>query len=134
MAQGVDAELFMMLHESAFVLGDFDGHPDTRFGHRIAAVVKGLLHGDARALPTAPRGGKKPVGIAMPFPKVTQPFDHGRGDGNLARLAAFGVIDPQNAAFAIDVFGADMQCFAHAQPAVIDEGEVGAVSAIAESP
>ena len=134
MAQGVDAEFFVMLHESAFVLGAFDGHPDAGFGHGTAAIVKGLLHGNARALPTTTRSGKKPIGIAMPFPKITESFDHGRRDGNLAGLAAFGVENAQDAAFAIDVLGADMQRLAHAQSAVIDEGEVGAVSAIAESP
>lgn len=46
MAQGVDADFFMVFHESAFVFCDFDGGPDAGFGHGLAAIVEGLLEGN----------------------------------------------------------------------------------------
>jgi 7-keto-8-aminopelargonate synthetase-like enzyme len=42
------------------------------------------------------------------------------------------VADAQDVAFAIDVFGANVQGFAHAQSAMVDEGEVGAVASAAK--
>ena len=133
-AQGVDANLLMVLHEAAFVFGDLDGGPDAGFGHGLAAVVEGLAETDAGAFPTASRGWKEPVGIAVPTPKHPESGEQLRRDGNLAGLAAFGVADTQNEAFAVDVSGADVQRLAHAQPALIDEGEVGAVAPVAERP
>jgi hypothetical protein len=68
----------------------------------------------------------------MPTPKHSKPGEQLRRDGNLAGLAAFGVADTQDEAFAVDIFGADVQRLAHAQAAMIDEGEVGAVASVSE--
>lgn len=70
----------------------------------------------------------------MPTPEGAQPVDECGADGNFARFAPFGVVDAQNVAAAIDVFGADVQCLAHAHSAVINEGEVGFVAVVAEGP
>lgn len=68
----------------------------------------------------------------MPLPEGAQLCNHRLRDRNLAGLATFRVVDPQHAAFAIDVFGPDLQGLAHAQSAVIHEGEVSSVSTTAE--
>ena len=68
----------------------------------------------------------------MPLPKPAQPDDEGWVQRDFARLAAFGVFDPQDVAAAVDVLGADVEGFAHPQAAVVDEGEVGLVAVVAE--
>ena len=122
----------MGFHESAFVFGDFVGRPNAGLCHGVAAVAKGLLIADAGAVPATSGAGEEPVRIAVPAPECTEACDECRGDGNFAGLAAFGVGDAQNVAFGIDVFGANMEGLAHAQAAVVDEGEVGAVASAAE--
>jgi hypothetical protein len=52
-------------------------------------------------------------------------------DRDFTRLAALGVGDAQDEAFAVDVLGADVEGFVEAQVALIDEGEVGAVATVA---
>jgi hypothetical protein len=47
-------------------------------------------------------------------------------------LPPFGVEDAQDVALAVDVLGADVERLAHAQAALVNEGEVGAVAAVAE--
>jgi hypothetical protein len=53
-------------------------------------------------------------------------------DRDFTRLAALGVVDAQDEAFAVDVLGADVEGFVEAQVALIDEGEVGAVATVAK--
>ena len=101
-------------------------------GHGTTAVVEGLLQGDAGAFPAAAGRGEEPVGIAVPGPEDAQTGKQLGADRNFARLAALGVGDAQDQARAVDVLGPDMQRLAQAQAALIDEGEVGAVTAVAE--
>jgi hypothetical protein len=96
--------------------------------------VEGLFEGDAGAFPTASGRGEEPVGIAVPGPEAAQADEQLGADRDFAGLAALGVGDAQNEAFAVDVFGADVEGFAEAQAALIDEGEVGAVTAVAKGP
>lgn len=131
-AQGVDADLVMVLHEAALVFGALDGDPDAGLGHGLFAVAEGLLEGDAGAFPAAPGGGEEPVAVAVPFPEDAEAPDERGAEGHLAGLAALGVEHAQDLALAVDVLGADVQGLAHAQPALIDEGEVGAVAPVAE--
>ena len=131
-AQGVGAEFVVLFGQAAFGAGHVDGGPDAGAAHGPAAVARGLLQGDARAFPAATRRGEEPVGIAVPGPEDAQPGEQFGADGNFPRLAALGVEDAQDEALAVDVFGADMQGLAEAQAALIDEGEVGAVAAVAE--
>jgi hypothetical protein len=94
--------------------------------------VEGLLQGDAGAFPAAAGGGKEPVGIAVPGPEAAQAGKQLGTDRNFARLAALGVGDAQDEARAVDVLGTDVEGLAQTQAALIDEGEVGAVTAVAE--
>jgi len=132
MAQRVDADFIVLAHQAALIFGDFYRHPNAGFGHWVAAIVEGLLHRNARAFPAATRSREKPVGVTVPTPKHTESGEQFRRNGNLARFAAFGVADAQHEAFAIDVFGANVQRLTHAQSALIDEREVSAVSSIAK--
>ena|GEM_PF-3593333 len=68
----------------------------------------------------------------MPGPEAAQADEELGADRDLTWLAALGVGDAQDEAFAVDVFRADMKGFAQAQAALIDEGEVGAVAAVAK--
>lgn len=68
----------------------------------------------------------------MPLPKEAESADEGGADWNLPGFAAFGVFDPKDVASAVDVFRANVEGFAHAQAAVVNEGEVGAVAVVAE--
>lgn len=131
-AQGVGAEFVVLFGEAAFGANEVHGGPHAGGGHGLAAVVEGLLQGDARAVPTASGGGEEPVGIAVPRPEAAQAGEQLGADGDFAGLAAFGVGDAQDEACAVDVFRADVEGLAQAQPALIDEGEVGAVTAVAE--
>ena len=47
-------------------------------------------------------------------------------------LAAFSIDDADDKALAVDVLGFDGKGFAHAEPALVDGSEVGAVAAVAE--
>jgi hypothetical protein len=94
--------------------------------------VEGLFEWDAGAFPAASGRGEEPVGIAVPGPEAAQADEELRADRDFAGLAALGVGDAQNEACAVDVFGADVEGFAQAQAALIDEGEVGAVTTVAE--
>jgi len=94
--------------------------------------VEGLLQGDAGAFPTASGRGKEPVGIAVPGPEAAQADEQFGADRDFAGLAALGVGDAQDEARAVDVFGADVKGLAEPQAALIDEGEVGAVTAVAK--
>ena len=47
-------------------------------------------------------------------------------------LAAFSIDDADDEALAVDVLGFDGKGFAHAEPALVDDGEVGAVAAVVE--
>ena len=132
MAQGVDADFFMVLHEAALVLGDPHGGLDAAGRHGLFAVVEGIAERNARAFPAASGCGEEPVGIAVPLPEVAQPDDEGGAEWDFAGLAAFGVFDAQDVAAAVDVFGADVEGFAHPQAALVDEGEVGFVAVVAE--
>ena len=131
-AQGVDADLVMVLHEAALVFGALDGDPDAGLGHGFLAVAEGLPDGYAGAFPAAPGGGEEPVAVAVPFPEDAQPVDERGAEGHFAGLASLGVEDAQDVSLAVDVLGADVERLAHPQPALIDEGEVGAVAPVAE--
>jgi len=131
-AQGVDADLLMAFHQAALVFGDAHGRLHAGGGHGFGGVMECAFEGASRAVPTAPGGGEEPVGIAVPFPKKAQPVDECGAQWHFARLAALGVPDAQDVALAVDVLGVDVERFAHAQAAVIDEGEVGAVAVVAE--
>lgn len=94
--------------------------------------MEGLLQGDAGAFPTASGRGEEPVGIAVPGPEAAQADEQLRADGDFAGFAALGVGDAQDEACAVDVFRADVEGLAEPQAALIDEGEVGAVAAVAK--
>ena len=132
MAQGVGADLIVLFDQAAFGARDVHGGPGAGVGHGAAAVVEGLLQRDAGAFPTAAGRGKKPVGIAVPGPEAAQADEQCGADGDFAGLAALGVGDAQDEACAVDVLGADVEGLAETQAALIDEGEVGAVAAVAE--
>lgn len=68
----------------------------------------------------------------MPGPEAAQADEQCGADGDFAGLAALGVGDAQDEACAVDVFRADVEGLAETQAALIDEGEVGAVAAVAE--
>lgn len=130
--QGVGAELVVLLGETALGAGEVHGGPGAGVGHGPAAVVEGLLQGGAGAFPSAAGGWEEPVGIAVPGPEDPQAREQLGADGNFAGLAALGVGDAQDEARAVDVFRADVEGLAQAQAALIDEGEIGAVAAVAE--
>jgi hypothetical protein len=130
--QGVGADFVVLLGQSAFGAGDVHGGPGAGVGHGPAAVVEGLLEGDAGTFPAASGRGKEPVGIAVPGPEAAQADEQFGADRDFAGLAALAVDDTQDEACAVDVLGADLKGFAQAQAALIDEGEVGAVTAVAE--
>ena len=131
-AQGVGGDFVVLLTETAFDRGELDGVPDARFGHVMSGVVKGLPDGDAGRFPAAPDAGKEPVLVAMVFPKTAKAFEHLRGDGDFAGLAAFAMTDANDEPRGVDVLGSQRKGFAEAQSGVIDEGEVGSVAAIAK--
>ena len=66
----------------------------------------------------------------MPFPECSEPEEEIRADGDFAGFAAFSIGDADNHAFAVDVFGADVDGFAESQPALVNNGKISAVSAI----
>ena len=68
----------------------------------------------------------------MPLPKEAKSVDQGGADGDVTGLAAFGVFDAEDVASGVDVFWPDVEGFAHAQAAVVNEGEVGAVAVVVE--
>ena len=131
-AEGVGADFVVLFGQAAFGAGEVHGGPGAGVGHGFAAVVEGLFQGDAGAFPAAAGRGEEPVGIAVPGPEYPQTREQLGADGNFAGLAALGVGDAQDEARAIDVFRADVERFAEAQAALIDEGEVGAVTAVAK--
>lgn len=131
-AEGVGAEFVVFFGEAGFGAGDVHGGPGAGVGHGAAAVVEGLFEGDAGAFPSAAGGGEEPVGIAVPGPEAAQADEEFGADRDFAGLAALGVGDAQDEAFAVDVLGADVEGFAEAQAALIDEGEVGAVTTVAK--
>lgn len=130
--EGVGADFVVLFGQAAFGAGDVHGGPGAGVGHGPAAVVEGLLQADAGASPTASGRGKEPVGIAVPGPEAAQAEEQFRADGNFAGLAALGVGDAQDEARAVDVFRPDVEGLAETQAALIDEGEVGAVTAVAK--
>jgi hypothetical protein len=130
--EGVGADFVVLFGQTAFGAGEVHGGPGAGVGHGAAAVVEGLLQGDAGAFPTAAGGGEEPVGIAVPGPEDAQAGEQLGADRNFAGLAALGVGDAQDEALAVDVLGADVEGFAQTQAALIDEGEVGAVAAVAK--
>ena len=131
-AQGVGADLVVLFRETAFGADEVHGGPRAGVGHGTATVVEGLLQGDAGAFPAASGRGEEPVGIAVPGPEAAQADEELGADRDFAGLAALGVVDAQDEACAVDVLGADVEGFAQAQAALIDEGEVGAVTTVAE--
>lgn len=83
-------------------------------------------------LPSAPDAGKKPVRIAVSVPENAEPLIQLRSDGNLAGLAPLAVDDANDEALAVDVFGLDANRFTEAEAALINHGEVGAVTTVPE--
>lgn len=130
--EGVGADFVVFFGQAAFGADEVHGGPGAGVGHGLAAVVEGLLQADAGAFPPASGRGKQPVGIAVPGPEAAQADEQRGADGNFTGLAALGVGDAQHEARAVDVFRTDVECFAQAQSALIDEGEVGAVTAVAK--
>lgn len=126
------ADFVVLFGQATFGAGDVHGGPDAGVGHGAAAVAEGLFQGDAGAFPAASGRGEEPVGIAVPGPEAAQADEELGADRDFAGLAALGVGDAQDEACAVDVLGADMKGFAQAQAALIDEGEVGAVTTVAE--
>jgi hypothetical protein len=68
----------------------------------------------------------------VPGPENPQAREQFGADGDFTGLAALGVGDAQDEARAVDVFRADVEGLAETQTTLIDEGEVGAVAAVAE--
>lgn len=132
--QGVDDKFGVLFGEPAFDFSDLESGPGAGVGHGFAIVVEGLFEGDAGGLPTAPGGGKEPVGIAMPFPKGAEPGEELRGDGDDAFVPSFGVSpgDPNGECFGVDVGGFEMEGFVEPESALIDGREKGAVATVAK--
>lgn len=76
--------------------------------------MEGLLQRDAGAFPSTSGGWEEPVWVAVPSPKVAEADEEFGADRDFTRLAALGVGDAQDEAFAVDVLGADVECFVQA--------------------
>src|ERR1035441_10188925 len=93
----------------------------------LLLAITGVLGTAQLAAAASPRGGKEQRGILVRPPPGAQLFDHSRGDGDVALLAAFAVahqqagwlLTPQN------VFDPDADGFPHAQTAVGKGSERG---------
>lgn len=85
-------------------------------------------------LPSTTDTGKEPLRVAVSVPEDAEPLIQLRGDGNLAGLASFAIDDANDKALAVNVLGFDANRFAQAEPALINNGEVGAVATVPEGP
>ena len=132
MAQGMDAEFFMLPRQAALGFGDLDGLPDAGLAHRFRAVMQGLAQRHAAALPATSGAGEQPLGVAVRLPELAQAVEQLGRDRHFALLAAFTFGDANDQTFAIDVSRLDVQSFAHTQATLVDNGEVSAVATVAE--
>ena len=95
-------------------------------------AVHGFSQGDSRAFPATTYAGEEPVWVLVRFPECSKAKEEVWADGDFSGFTTFAVDDADDHAFAIDVFGADVDCFAESQSASVNDGEIGAVSAIAK--
>lgn len=89
----------------------------------IAAVIGEVIPGAVVA---------QPLGVAMGLPEGAKPLEEFRGDRDLTRLAAFALGDANEQALSVDVLGFDVDGLAQAQPALVNDSEVGAVATVAK--
>ena len=118
---------------AAFYVGDFDGTPDAGFGHVMTAVVQGLGQGDAGGFPATPDAWEEPVFVAVRFPEGAESLEEGGGDGDFAGFAAFAVSDANDESLPFDFFWFEGEGFSESKTGLVDEGEVGPVTTVAES-
>ena len=104
---------------------DAHGQLDRGNAHRFFAPAHRLGQREVAFFPEAPDGGEKPLAVLVEAPVVAQPLDHGRGDGNLARLASLALADAHHPAGGVDVGGPQRNRFAQAQAAMIDQSQDG---------
>jgi len=74
------------------------------------------VHAYCREIPivvTASDVGKDQQWMAVKLPVAAQVLNHRLGDGNHAVLSAFGVMDANDVALAIDVLGPEVKSLAH---------------------
>ena len=133
-AEGVDDELGVLLSEATLDFSEVPDLPGCAVAHGLLTVVKGLLKADAGGFPATAGSGKNPVGIAVPGPKFTESGEEFGCDGDVPFVAAFGVAmgHAEGEALAVDVAGFEVEGFVETQAALVDGGEKGAVSAVAE--
>jgi hypothetical protein len=133
-SQGVDDEFEVFPIETALNFGELPDLPGGGVAHRLATVMEGLLQGDAGRLPATSGSGKDPVGVAMPGPEAAQSVEESGGDGDESFVAALGVPggDTDEAALSVDVGRFEVKGFVEPQTALVDGGEEGAVSSVAQ--
>jgi hypothetical protein len=83
-------------------------------------------------LPPATNPREKPLGVAVSLPESAESLIELRGNRDLAGLASFTIDNANDEALAVDVLGFDANRFAQTETALIDDGEVGAVSTVPE--
>ena len=131
--QGVNGHFLVSVRESALSSSGFHGRPDTDLGHGVARLVHGFTQGDAAGLVPASAGSREqPVRVAVALPEHAQALEQFGRDRDFSLPAALALDNADDQSLTIDVFGFDGEGFAHAQAALIDDGEVGAVATVAE--
>ena len=130
--ESVDGQLVVGARQSAFGLGDLQRGPDTGLGHGMGTPMQGLSECGAGVLPAATGSGEQPAGVAVAFPEEAQTPEKIWSDRDFTLRSALALDDPDDETPAVDVPGLDGEGLAHAQSALVDDGEVGAVPAVAE--
>ena len=91
-----------------------------------------MAQSDTGVFPKAADAGEEPFGVFMAGVELAQAAKKLGGDGNLARLAVFGLGNVDDEALAVNVTRLDGECFVEAQSALIDYGAKGTVAPVAE--
>ena len=131
-AQSVGADFLVGFGESALRFGNVNGGPDRGLVHVIAGTPESFAQGSVRTIPAPPGTREKPFGIAVRGPEAAQTLMELRGDGDFTVLAALPFNDANDESLPIDILGLDVEGLAQAQTALVDDGKVSPVSAIAE--
>ena len=121
MAQGVHRRVFM---HTRYRPGGAEGLLDGADGHRAGA--------GRPVEAAAPDGGKEPLRVAVGLPATLQQGQDGRGQRDVAVLDAFGGVDVDHAAHAVNIGQLQAASFAQAQAAGVDEGQAGAVAQLGD--
>jgi hypothetical protein len=132
MTQSVGADFVVDFGESALSRDNVNGVPNRGLGHVIAGTPESFVQGSGRAIPAASGTREKPFGIAVPGPEAAQTLMELRGDGDIPILVALPFNDPNDEPIPINILGLDVEGLAQTQTALVDDGKVSPVSAIAE--